>query len=265
MKKRKLETRKQIFKKSPLLSHGFTHEEKKDIKRIDFKNSFIDSENVKILSLNLFNCGNLTQIDLSSNCIGVTGIAQLVSSILESRIPLQKLDISNNFIENYHSARLDELIELCPTLVDLNLSNTRPKNDGLKLFLTQLIYNRTLKQINLSRNTIGNGCKTILCELFEQNCTLRIVNLDHTKLHGIAISEIVHKIIQNPFLTCVSIFSLKIPSIRDILKDVFLKKTEEKKRVILTLCLIRDFCKDSCIHIDAFPTDMWNLLINFIL
>jgi len=270
MKKRKIEISSSssgnwLFNCSRYFSHEIDHEDKKEITKIVMNNRFINSDNIKMLSLNIVNCGNLTKIDLSENSIGAHGVEILISSILKSRIPLRILNLSKNFIEDYHSAKLDSLIKECHSLTELNLSCTRPKSAGVKMFLAALVLNTTLKKIDLSKNTIGNGFVPLLCELFEKNETLRIVNLDDTKLDVKAISKIADKINANILLSRVSISGPKIHNFVSIhLKNTFSKRNEEKKKCILMLCLFREFCNYSFIHSDYFPLDTLKLIINFI-
>lgn len=79
---------------------------------------------------------------------------------------LYVLDLSNNDLDSDSCLALSLLIELCPFLREINLSNNLISTDGLNLICSSLAQNQTVKKLDIRDNHIPDyALKAILALL----------------------------------------------------------------------------------------------------
>jgi Ran GTPase-activating protein (RanGAP) involved in mRNA processing and transport len=116
----------------------------------------------------------LSELHLQSTCITGKGLSAFLS-LTPSIVDLQILDLSSNELGNHSVHYLQHLI---PSLVSLNLSNTKLTSDGCQQ-LAKIFSERScvIKYLDLSSNRIDIQGFCYLCSGFKQQPTLMALNV----------------------------------------------------------------------------------------
>uniref|UniRef100_A0A8C1XEU6 Uncharacterized protein n=1 Tax=Cyprinus carpio TaxID=7962 RepID=A0A8C1XEU6_CYPCA len=151
----------------------------------------------------MFN-SNLRELDLSRNQIGDSGVTE-ISSLLRNSQTLQILSLKNNCITEGGCHVLAAALNSNPSnLTELDLSENKLGNPGMKIILTLFenvqcrleklklncisitdegcaalasVFNSNLRELDLSRNQIGDSGVTEISSLLRNSQTLQILRL----------------------------------------------------------------------------------------
>ena len=147
----------------------------------------------------------LESLDLSSNNIGSKG-AEVIADALKSQIStywgsLQKLDISSNRLGRKGARALAPGLAANKTLVEINLSDnnlgemmTFEKDPtGIYFICKALKKNATIRVLNLSENNMSNRGATLVSEMLQVNSTLARLSLRNNGIESFAVQAILEK------------------------------------------------------------------------
>eukprot|EP01114_Cavostelium_apophysatum_P020398 TRINITY_DN6821_c0_g1_i1.p2 TRINITY_DN6821_c0_g1~~TRINITY_DN6821_c0_g1_i1.p2 ORF type:complete len:654 (-),score=171.48 TRINITY_DN6821_c0_g1_i1:53-2014(-) len=128
------------------------------------------------------NC--LTDLDATNCDLDDSKVQVLCRSVLERNIPLKKLNLSNNFLQNESGAFLKGLLSSNTTLTSLNLSSTNIEN-GVATILSA--KNSTLEILDIARSqlksrVIANLSNEITLNGYVPLSGLRYLNVDFNDL-----------------------------------------------------------------------------------
>ncbi|CAF1469652.1 unnamed protein product [Adineta steineri] len=149
-------------------------------------NNKITSEAVQTLADGLNEVTSLKGIYLSNNPIGDEGIKHLTRALTSERstLSLTSLNIGNAQIGDEGARYLARMLQVNTSLTNLNLWKNSISDRGVIALAQALILNSQSKlaHLNLSHNSIGDGCIDVLIELIQQTHTLKELNLDGNKI-----------------------------------------------------------------------------------
>ncbi|OHS92792.1 hypothetical protein TRFO_40913 [Tritrichomonas foetus] len=151
----------------------------------------------------------LSLIDLSMTEISSENIEPLAFGLMNNHT-LQTLNLSNN---NLRSKGAIIIINACKdsSLHELNISNNHITDDVSPHFASFLIENKTLKQLNLSGNNLTQKfTSSISVSLASADCYIKELNLSRNPLGNRGISALAHAMSSNRTLTKLNISACKI-------------------------------------------------------
>ena len=126
----------------------------------------------------------LMNIDLSGNNFKLNNI-KIVSKLIKIHyLTLEKLNLSNNFIDDSSCKYLFNSLINCISIKILNLSKNQISNNGLDYAEKFLLNNITLTNLNLSNNLLGIKGIALLTQCLINNKNLKLKVLD-LSLNGI--------------------------------------------------------------------------------
>ena len=132
----------------------------------------------------------LMNIDLSGNDFKLNNI-KIVSKLIKLNYQtLEKLNLSNNYIDDLSCKYLFNSLINCICLKILNLSKNQISNNGLDYAEKFLLNNTTLTTLNLSNNLLGIKGITFLTQCLINNKNLKLKVLD-LSLNGIETKGII--------------------------------------------------------------------------
>ncbi|CAF3426633.1 unnamed protein product [Rotaria socialis] len=136
----------------------------------------ITSKGVSILAKSLINNSTLQSLDLSFNQIYDVGVFELTQALsVNQKSSLRFLYLSKNGIANDGASYLSEMLKTNRSLKELWLSNNEVGDEGVKKLANALAYyDKKLKFLSLSMNIfITDLCIDSLIEMLEHNQALK--------------------------------------------------------------------------------------------
>ena len=132
----------------------------------------------------------LVNIDLSGNDFKLNNIKNVSKLIKLNSQTLEKLNLSNNNIEDLSCKFLFNSLIYCISIKILNLSKNQISNNGLDYAEKFLLNNTTLTNLNLSNNLLGIKGIAFLTQCLINNKNLKLKLLD-LSLNGIETKGII--------------------------------------------------------------------------
>lgn len=156
---------------------------KKEITKLNLKESGIGDEYAKAMSSTVREFINLKELNIRCNRIADEGVVSLLSSL--NRASMKILDLSHNALGlNSINTLVDMLNSFNSSVEKLCLESTRLTFKGLKLIIKALRFNHSLQEFNIASNKLGPGCGIILKELLSQTTTLKKIDLHWNLFKG---------------------------------------------------------------------------------
>ncbi|XP_063217361.1 dynein regulatory complex subunit 5 [Bacillus rossius redtenbacheri] len=156
----------------------------KTLEHVDFSNCLISDDGGMIIGQLLRVHENLKKIVLTNNKIGMDGSHFLACALTETRCKLKLLDFRLNPIGDAGVAYLCSALAVSEVPEELNISGCGIAEKGAKKVSRMLMYNKCLKVLNLSNNSIGEqGVEAVLLAL-SRNISLVQLDMRMTGLSG---------------------------------------------------------------------------------
>lgn len=104
-----------------------------------------------------------------------------ITIVLRNSLTLEKLDLTENQIDEEGAQFISKMLEENDFITDLNLSNNRIGSEGITYIANMLCHNTGLRHLNLSGNNLYDDIIETLMESLERNKYLEEINLSKNK------------------------------------------------------------------------------------
>eukprot|EP01156_Anaeramoeba_ignava_P022608 Anaeramoba_ignava/c20857_g1_i1.p1 GENE.c20857_g1_i1~~c20857_g1_i1.p1 ORF type:complete len:1534 (+),score=438.75 c20857_g1_i1:501-4604(+) len=146
----------------------------------------LGEKGAKILCKYLPDCKQLVKLHIDDNAFGAEGVTEIID-ILCQNSHLQRLSISNNLGENEDKKKLSlvgkklsALVSTTTSITEICMKGSRNRCLGEYLVpsLKSLVFNKTIKVLNIEGNFIQEQGIRTLCDMLKKNKTLQKVYWD---------------------------------------------------------------------------------------
>ena len=196
----------------------------KSLTHLDVSNNNIGNQGLKVLIDALEQNQTITNVNLNDNkSITYTGIDALVNfsmtntslaqlyvnktDFIETFRNIKKkfetsdvVDLPNKSITNVISSMIASILMQNKTVTELNLSSNQIGDDGIEKLANALRVNNTLQNLDVSNNKIGNRGVESLANALKENKTLKSIDLGSNKIGDIGMEELANALIVNKSL-----------------------------------------------------------------
>lgn len=118
----------------------------------------------------------LNQLILCNCCFGAASVAKEIERIFTARPSLDLLDLQGNQI---YGEKIETIAKILKSfkVKNLNLSNNKIEDDGVKILVEALFDHGTLSSLDLGYTYIGDEGAQFIAKFIENNHTLQVLNL----------------------------------------------------------------------------------------
>ncbi|XP_072893924.1 NACHT, LRR and PYD domains-containing protein 3-like [Hemitrygon akajei] len=207
------------------------------IKRIDLYRCHIQCEGIQRLGPGLHKCQELR---LGGNDLGDSGVKLVSAALRNPECKIQKLGLGKVGLTDSGAEDLASALSTNPSLIELDLSDNKLGDSGVKLvsaalrnpdckiqklwlrmvgltnsgaadLASGLITNRSLMELNLSGNKLGDsGVKLVSAALWNQECKIQKLELMEVSLTDSGAEDLVSALSTNPSLTDLNLSDNKL-------------------------------------------------------
>ncbi|EGC31125.1 hypothetical protein DICPUDRAFT_99316 [Dictyostelium purpureum] len=156
--------------------------------QINLSHNALGAREATILSKSISGCRYLEAIDLSHNRLNCRSLMELLGAIKNiDQFNLHELNMGNNYFSqgpegDQFCTQLAYLINTFPTIRTINISGGRyPLAKSLTPLLEALVNNKSLKELDISDNGLGDTMASIIGEMLRSNATIMYLNLDNNQ------------------------------------------------------------------------------------
>ncbi|MDP2435986.1 MAG: hypothetical protein Q8P67_09605, partial [archaeon] len=146
----------------------------------------------------LARCNSLRELYLLSNALGAAGIETIVADGLRKNTTLRLLDLESNHLQD---SGLRPLLEELgrrgkseDTIHSLNLANNGITSRGFIEVFSLLLRNPALKQLDISRNNLGDTIVPVLVDFFRCNNRMWSLDMSLSKLSAATLASIIPEV-----------------------------------------------------------------------
>ena len=147
---------------------------------------------------------DLQRVDFSDDVLN-DGHAAVLAEVIKRSLTLTVLNLSGNCIGDEGVAALAEAIKTISTLTELNLSGNRIGDEGVAALAEAIKTNSTLTELNLSDNRIGDEGVAALAEAIRTHSTLTKLNLSGNRFGGNGVAALAEAIKTHSTLTVLNL------------------------------------------------------------
>ena len=217
----------------------------KNLREIDLSMNMTGNDGndtISCVATSLQNCTDLQSFNIGHNNLNGDMMFEVANSLRKFH-KLIDINLSNNNINA--EGVLEELadsLKHCAYIERLNLSNLYIEDSSVVAFSHRMSSCKTLKHLNFSYNKITGSGLVVLCYLIRQCTNLTSLDLSHNKM---ILTNVEAKSLAEALNTCTSLKSLSL-GYNDIGKGLtplagFLKKCKSMKELFLNYCRISNF------------------------
>eukprot|EP01118_Nematostelium_gracile_P019690 TRINITY_DN9224_c0_g4_i1.p1 TRINITY_DN9224_c0_g4~~TRINITY_DN9224_c0_g4_i1.p1 ORF type:complete len:340 (+),score=31.93 TRINITY_DN9224_c0_g4_i1:590-1609(+) len=129
------------------------------------------------------------------------GKISAITKLLQTKIPLQSLDLSGQYSNSCEIIELAEVLKSNHSLTFLSLESTLCGTEAAIAFAECLAVNTTLTELNLGENGIEDSGVIAIAQSLETNTSLKILDLHYNKIGDRGYDSLLQMLDMNTTLT----------------------------------------------------------------